>query len=161
MPVRLVSLVAGVSLATVFVLGGCAGQNATTPPEFTGPKASSPVQAGMRLDMQTDQAAYFAGHPIKVRVSLVNTTNKEISFTTPTALVFDVIYEVRDDPSVKRWSEGQQFAQVITPHTLQAGAAMSQTLEFTIVRDGPAGLWARLDFGTSILDTAKVTVTIQ
>jgi hypothetical protein len=156
-----VSLLGVVSLVTVLLLGGCSGRNATTPPEFAGPKASSPVQAGMRLDMQTDQEAYFAGHPIKVRVSLVNTTNKEINFTTPTSLVFDVLYEIRDDPSVKRWSDGQQFAQVITPHTLQAGAAMSQTLEFTIVRGGPAGLWARLDTGTSVLDTAKVTITIQ
>ncbi len=115
----------------------------------------------MRLDIQTDQATYFAGHTIKVRVSLVNTTNKEINFTTPTSLVFDILYEATGEPSVKRWSDGRQFAQVVTPHKVPVEGGISQTLELAIVPQGEARLWARLDTGTLVLDTEKVTITIQ
>ncbi len=158
---RVASLLVGVVLTTVLLLSGCAAEPTTTPPEYAGPKAISTVQAGMRLEIQTDQATYFAGHPIKIRVSLVNTTNKEITFTTPTALVFDILYEATGEPSVKRWSDGRSFAQVVTSHKVPVEGGLSQTLELAIVSQGEARLWARLDTGTLVLDTDKVTITIQ
>jgi len=155
------ALAAG-ALTAALLVGGCAGAGeTTTPPEYAGPKASSPVKEGMRLDVQTDQASYFAGHTIKVRVSLVNTSNKDINFTTPTSLVFDILYEAAGEPSVKRWSDGRQFLQVVTPHTVPEGGAISQALELAIVPVGDATLWARLDTGTLVLDTAKVTVKVM
>ncbi len=157
---RFISVVSAV-LLTVLVMSGCAAGETTTPPEYAGPKASSPVKQGMRLDIQTDQAAYFAGHTIKVRVAVVNTTNKAISFTTPTALLFDVLYEEPNGLVVKQWSDGQKFPQVVTPHTISVGGSVSQALELAIVPTGSANLWARLDTGTMVLDTNKVTVNIM
>lgn len=157
-----VALIAGAAvLAGTLMLSGCAAAETTTPPEFAGPKAISPVKEGMRLEIQTDQSAYYAGHTIKVRVAVVNTTNKDISFTTPTSLVFDILYEEPRGPVVKQWSDGRSFAQVVTPHTLPVGGAISQALELAIVPTGDANLWAKLDTGTMVLDTDKVIVKIM
>ncbi len=151
------------ALVAALVISACAisAETAPTSSDYTGPKASSRVQADMRLDIEADQSTYYAGHPIKVRVSLVNTGNKEVTFTTPTTLVFDILYEAAGEPSVLRWSDGRQFAQVVTPHTLPAGGGISQVLELAIVPKGDAELWARLDTGTLVLDTGKITLKIE
>ncbi|MCL0053261.1 BsuPI-related putative proteinase inhibitor, partial [Dehalococcoidales bacterium] len=92
--------------------------------------ASSEVKEGLKLEISLPKVSYQPGEELKATLSLINTTPKEISFSTRTSQLFDLMIKAPERELL--WSEDKMFLQVITPRHIPANEALSQVLSWEI-----------------------------
>ncbi len=94
--------------------------------------AFSPIKGGLKLELSLPRASYQPGEILRATLSLINTTPQEMSFSTRTSQLLDLIIEGLDLPRRLLWSEDKMFLPVITLHHIPAGERLSDVLSWEI-----------------------------
>lgn len=88
----------------------------------------SEVMGGLKLELSLPRVTYRPGELLRATLSIINTTPEEISFSTRTSQLFDLI--IKD--AGLRWSKDKVFLPVITPRSIAAGQRLSDGLSWEI-----------------------------
>jgi Intracellular proteinase inhibitor len=94
-------------------------------PAVPAPAASVDVR-GVRVEIQLDKAAYGAGEPVGITLTLTNTGHAVASFQFSTGQMYDLVV-THEGQRVWQWSLGRAFIQAFTTLTLTP----SETKTFT------------------------------
>ncbi|MBT9148220.1 MAG: hypothetical protein DDT32_01990 [Syntrophomonadaceae bacterium] len=94
--------------------------------------AFSPMKGGLKLELSLPRVTYQRGDELRATLSLINTTPEEISFSTRTSQVFDLIIPGQGLPRRMLWSEDRVFLPVITEHYIPADERLSDILSLKI-----------------------------
>ena len=78
----------------------------------------------MQLTLHTDRESYSPGHPVHLRLEVINDRAEPVrlTFNSSKKYDFEVLWE---DQRIWRWSAGRLFAQVLTEETLAPGQRQS------------------------------------
>ncbi|MCL0103826.1 BsuPI-related putative proteinase inhibitor [Dehalococcoidia bacterium] len=85
---------------------------------------SSEVVGGLRLELSVPKVNFQPGETVIATLSLINTTQDEISFETRTSQLFDLI--IKGPGRDRLWSEDKMFLMVITPPSYPAKPSIIQ-----------------------------------
>ncbi|MCL0078806.1 BsuPI-related putative proteinase inhibitor [Dehalococcoidia bacterium] len=91
---------------------------------------SSEVVGGLRLELSVPKVNFQPGETVIATLSLINTTQDEISFETRTSQLFDLIIE--GPARERRWSEDKMFLTVITPRHIPPNEALTKDLPWEV-----------------------------
>ena len=130
-------------------------------------EASSDLKSDLQLVVRVESPVYRRGETMLVELSLRNNGQRELSFTTPTTQLFDLIVKATESGAQVRWADGQVFAQVITTHVIPSQGELTAVLnwdmslesqEITIVA---TTVPIQLKDVTLSLQTPRIGVTVQ
>ena len=84
--------------------------------------ARSPGLAGLGLVLRADkETTYGQGEPIKLTLHVTNRGTEPATLHFLSAQRYDVAVKNLEGQEIRRWSNGQMFAQVMGEETLQPG----------------------------------------
>jgi len=88
-------------------------------PAMAGPTAPATVR-GVQIELRLNKAAYTAGEPVEITLTLLNPATAVAKFQFPTGQMYDFIVS-KDGQFVWQWSFGRAFTQAFTALTLLPG----------------------------------------
>ena len=88
-------------------------------PVVGGPTATTAVR-GVQIEVRLNKAAYTAGEPVEITLTVSNPGSAAVTFEFPTGQMFDVLV-TRRGKLIWQWSQGRAFTQAFTNLTLSPG----------------------------------------